>query len=210
VEFTHDSIAPTDHAIPVSDVVVEEQGEDLVVCTRDGRIRFELLEAMGEALSSLAVNSFRIMQPSEHNPRITIDRMVVSRESWSVRADDMDFVFLKDETERFLSTRRWLRAQGLPRLAFIKTPVEVKPVYMDFASTIFVDAFTKLVRRTVENGEPDARIVFSEMLPGTDQTWLCDAEGNTYTSELRVVAVDLSATNYAQAGENADKPNEKR
>lgn len=210
VEFTHDSITPTEHAISVSEVVVEEQGEDLIVCTRDGRIRFELLEAMGEALSSLAVNSFRIMQPSEHNPRVTIDRMVVSRESWSILADDLDYVFLKDEGERFLATRRWLRAQGLPRFAFIKTPVEVKPVFMDFASTIFVDAFTKLVRRTIENGEPDARIGFSEMLPGTDQTWLFDAEGNTYTSELRVVAVDLSATNYAQAEEHTDRLNEKR
>jgi hypothetical protein len=210
VEFTHDSITPTEHAIQVSEVVVEEQDGDLIVRTRDGRINFELLEAMGEALSSLAVNSFRIMQPSEHNPRVTIDRMVVSRESWSVLAEDLEYVFLKDEAERFLATRRWLRAQGLPRFAFIKTPVEVKPVFMDFASTIFVDAFTKLVRRTIENGEPEARIGFSEMLPGTDQTWLFDAEGNTYTSELRIVAVDLSATGYAKPGEHADGRNEKR
>jgi hypothetical protein len=31
------------------------------------------------------------------------------------------------------------------------------------------------------------------MLPRTDQTWLPDADGNTYTSEFRVVAVDLKA-----------------
>ena len=33
---------------------------------------------------------------------------------------------------------------------------------------------------------------FTEMLPGPDGCWLQDAAGHRYTSELRVVAVDLT------------------
>jgi hypothetical protein len=33
---------------------------------------------------------------------------------------------------------------------------------------------------------------FSEMLPGPEHLWLTDAQGNRYTSELRLTAVDLT------------------
>jgi hypothetical protein len=49
----------------------------------------------------------------------------------------------------------------------------------------------KLIRRTAE--QSGSTVTFTEMLPRTDQTWLPDADGNTYTSEFRVVAVDLKA-----------------
>jgi hypothetical protein len=37
------------------------------------------------------------------------------------------------------------------------------------------------------------RIRFTEMLPTPDQTWLGDADGNRYVSELRLVARDVRA-----------------
>jgi len=81
----------------------------------------------------------------------------------------------------------------------VKSPAEVKPVYVDFASTIYVGMVAKLIRRTAEQG--GAVVTFSEMLPGIDQTWLPDGDGQTYTSEFRVVAVDLKARG-APAGGN--------
>ncbi|URN14115.1 hypothetical protein LUW77_30555 [Streptomyces radiopugnans] len=39
----------------------------------------------------------------------------------------------------------------------------------------------------------------SEMLPTPEQAWLTDDEGNTYTSELRFVAVDRTVTDPAAA-----------
>jgi hypothetical protein len=33
-------------------------------------------------------------------------------------------------------------------------------------------------------------VVFSEMLPGPEQSWLADAAGNPYTAEMRPVFVD--------------------
>jgi len=40
------------------------------------------------------------------------------------------------------------------------------------------------------------------MLPAPDQTWLPDAEGNRYTSELRMVAVDLDHLGGEAGGVN--------
>jgi hypothetical protein len=79
----------------------------------------------------------------------------------------------------------------MPRFVFLSAPVEPKPCYLDFESPILVDIFCKIVRRTREAGTPDAAIEISEMLPRPDQIWLTDAEQNRYTSEFRIVAVDL-------------------
>ena len=188
----HDSICPPgQQAVPVSELLIEKVEGELVMRTRDGRFRCDLMEALGEALSVLAVNSFKVVEPAAHSPRLTVDRLVISRESWSFSAEELDFAFEKHEEARFLAARRWARAQALPRFAFVKSPAEVKPVYVDFASTIYVDMLAKLIRRTAE--QSGSTVTFTEMLPRLDQTWLPDADGHTYTSEFRVVAVDLKA-----------------
>jgi len=37
-----------------------------------------------------------------------------------------------------------------------------------------------------------AGVRFTEMLPGPEGCWLQDADGHRYTSQLRVIAVDLT------------------
>lgn len=194
VEFTFDSISPpgTD-VLPVSELVVEETAEGLIGRTRDGSKSFDILDSFGEALTQLAVNSLKIVPAAPHTPRITIDRMVISRESWTFKAAELWFAFEKDEAERFLAVRRWTHTHGMPRFAFVKAPVETKPMYVDFASTIYVNILAKLIRRTAEYEAGDETITFGEMLPGSDETWLPDADGQTYTSEFRFVALDLTA-----------------
>jgi hypothetical protein len=190
VATTHDSICPPgQQAVLVSELLVESVEGQLVMRTRDGRLCFDLMEALGQPLSALAINSFKVVETAAHSPRVTVDRLVISRESWSFSAEELDFAFEKDEAGRFLAARRWAHEQELPRFAFVKSPAEVKPVYIDFASTIYVDMLAKLIRRTAE--QSGSTVTFTEMLPRTDQTWLPDADGNTYTSEFRVVAVDL-------------------
>ena len=46
------------------------------------------------------------------------------------------------------------------------------------------------IRHTAELGA--YRVRFTEMVPWPDECWLCDADGNRYTSELRLTAVDLA------------------
>jgi hypothetical protein len=102
----------------------------------------------------------------------------------------MSFSFEKNDADRFIAARRWKEQSGIPRFVFVKVPVERKPFYVDFDSPICCDILAKMVRRTKQNGAPDARISVTEMLPLTEQSWLPDAEGRHYTSELRMVAVD--------------------
>jgi hypothetical protein len=193
LEFAEDSCGiPPSQSLPISTLVVEANRDQLIVRTRDGSRQFDLIVAFGEAIFNIATNFFRILKPAPHTPRVIIDKLVVCREAWTLVAGEISFAREKEETDRFLSARRWARAQGLPRFVFVKVPVEVKPFYVDFSSPVYVDILAKMIRRTVEHNSANASVSFSEMLPDAAHTWLPDAEGQRYTSELRVVALDLA------------------
>ncbi|HKV38773.1 MAG TPA: lantibiotic dehydratase [Blastocatellia bacterium] len=191
-----DSIFPDDVTIlPVADMIVEQNGDQLVMRSREGRLSFDIADTFGELLLPIVADYLGILTPAQHTPRITIDRLVVCREAWRIPALELTFANIKDEAERFLGARRWARANGIPRFVFVKSPLEGKPVYLDFASTIYVDIFAKLVRRTIEESKADepVSVTLTEMLPQLNQAWLHDSRGRTYTSELRFVALDLLA-----------------
>jgi hypothetical protein len=193
LEFAEDSCGiPPSQCLPISTLVVEAKRDQLIVRTRDGSKQFDLIVAFGEAIFNIATNFFKLLKPAPHTPRVVIDKLVVCREAWRFEAGEILFAREKEGTERFLSAHRWARAHGLPRFVFAKVPVEVKPFYVDFSSPVYVDILAKMVRRTVEQNSANASISFSEMLPDTEHTWLPDAEGQHYTSELRVVALDLA------------------
>jgi len=102
----------------------------------------------------------------------------------------MDFAFELDECERFVGARRWARAHRLPRLVFAKSPSEVKPVFVDLESPLFVTLLARLARGAHESRSGEATITLSEMLPDLEQAWLPDAAGEHYVSEIRFVVVD--------------------
>jgi hypothetical protein len=173
---------------PVTDLFVHQDGDELIVRSGKGDWQAPLLQVLGEQLSGVAVNSFKpIAREGEHNPRVTIDRLVISRESWSFPADQLAWAAVKNEADRFLAARRWRAEHGLPERAFYRVPVEDKPTYVDFGSLVYVNIFAKAIRRTViEQGS----VGLTEMLPDQDQLWLRDRDGGRYTAELRLVAVD--------------------
>ncbi|HSE17874.1 MAG TPA: lantibiotic dehydratase [Pyrinomonadaceae bacterium] len=192
--LTHDSFAPPgSKAIPAASLVVQKSAEGLVIRTRDDKVRFGIIEVIGDVLSSIVLNSFGILGPQPYQPRITIDRLVVCRETWRFSPKAMDFAFVKEESERFIAARRWSRTYDLPRFAFVKVPIERKPFYVDFDSPIYVNILAKMIRRTMDTGDPASEITVSEMLPSIDEVWLPDSEGRCYASEFRIVAVDLKA-----------------
>lgn len=178
-------------AIQISSLVVVEEDGMLVARTRDGRRRFDLIDLVGGLLQSFVIDSFRMIGARIHTPRISIDRLVIKRESWKFPVEALTFAGVKLQSDRFLETRRWAAGCRLPRMIFFKAPVERKPMFVDLDSPILVDLFCKAIRRTREAGLDDPSVEISEMLPTPDQVWLRDAAGNRYTSEFRVVAVDL-------------------
>jgi hypothetical protein len=169
-----------------ADLDVYRAGDRLVV--RSGEREFDLLEMIGEILTATVANAFRPVPDAPHRPRITLDRLVLCRESWTVAPQDAGWAFVKDERDRYAAARRWITGQGMPDRVFVKVPVEDKPSLADFTSLALVNMLAKAIRRTAqENAGP---VSFTEMLPGPTDLWLRDAEGNRYTSELRMVAVD--------------------
>lgn len=192
LEFSpQSSNCPRSRVIPISNFVVENSQGGLIVRTHDGRLNFDIVEFFGEILSFTTAHALEFIGGSNHTPRIVVDRLVISRESWSFQAVDLKFIDEKTEHDRFLEVRRWMRKHGLPRFAFAKLPVEVKPIYVDFDSLIYVEMLTKMIRRTLASDRAHEPITVTEMLPQPDQLWLRDHEGHQYTSELRIVAHDL-------------------
>nr|WP_139128826.1 non-ribosomal peptide synthetase [Micromonospora nigra] len=188
--FGHDSggLDPAT-SLPVGDCVLGPVDGVLTVSSRDGRYRLPLAEVLGEPLMLHLVQRFDIRRPADHQPRITVDRVVLARESWRFATAGLDFATLPDEGERFRRVRHWQREHGLPRHLFVKTPVEAKPFHLDLTSLASVDVLARAVRRTVAH-DPAATLRFSEMLPGPEHAWLTDAQGRHHTAELRLVAVD--------------------
>ena len=184
---------PPARAVPIGALVIEPEGEQLVARSRDGRLRFDIIEVFASLLSDLVANFFNIVPKRPYTPRLQIDRLVVRRETWNVAPAALPFVNAKSEAERFIEGRRWARQQGLPRWVFVKVPGETKPFYLDWDSPIYVEIFGKMIRQ-IEDASADLPLVsISEMLPQIDQLWLPDAQGERYTSELRLVAVDTIA-----------------
>jgi hypothetical protein len=180
-----------DHVLALSDAEVAEVDGRLVV--RGERLgTIEIVEFFGDVIAPLVAPSYRLLPKHAHTPRVTIDRLVVARESWTLSPEDFTFAHEADEHGRFVAARRFARKLGLPRFVFAKSTIEVKPVYIDLDSPLFVDALSKLARAGKEHVAGGVKIVLTEMLPATDESWLPDAAGERYTSELRLVAVDRS------------------
>ncbi|HEX5115474.1 MAG TPA: lantibiotic dehydratase [Pseudonocardiaceae bacterium] len=174
------------HLLRAVDLTVEQAGGRLWVTEPDGH-RFDVLDALAEMLMNLVVDTFGVFPEQRHTPRLTIDRLVVTRESWTFPADELTFAGEKAEADRFARARRWVRDNGLPRRVFAKVAQAEKPIYVDFDSPFTVGMLAKAVRSSGEAG----RIHLTEVLPDLENLWLTDENGESYTSELRLAVVDL-------------------
>ncbi len=194
IVFSHDQVPqPQLKWLLSQELVVEEVGTHLIVRTRDGRYHFDIIDVFALYINAIILNHFQITSQRSYTPRISIDKLVVQRESWRFPANSMPFAFKTEPTRQFLEARQWRQQQGMPRFIFVKAPIEPKPIYVDFASPIYVRLFAKLIRQTVQSELDNPQIVISEMYPAHDELWMADAAGQRYTSELRLVVLDTSA-----------------
>ncbi|MFD7660299.1 lantibiotic dehydratase, partial [Actinosynnema sp. NPDC059797] len=190
IVFGHDACGPgLRGSVPVGSCDVVEVGGRLLARSRDGRVDLDLVELLNEQVMAQLVQHFRLLPAGEHTPRVSLDRLVVAREGWRLPSAKCGFAFAADEPTRYLRAQAWRREHGLPRFAFVKSPVEHKPFYVDLESQPSVELFAHAVR-ALDREKPEAPMGIGEMLPGPDQLWLTDARGARHTAELRVVAVD--------------------
>jgi hypothetical protein len=169
------------------DLYVEDVGDRLHVRSRTADLDHDLIAFMDQYLGAEAMSHFKILPRRAHTPRITVDKLVISRERWQLeRAAVRELTEPATELERVRRVNAWARRLGLPRHVFGTVPHEPKPFYVDFGSPIYIDLFVRYLTNATALG-------LSEMLPGHDELWLSDASGKLYTSELRLAAVDPEA-----------------
>lgn len=142
-------------------------------------------EFFGEFLSALAVNLFRLPAPG---PRLILDNLVIRRATWTFELDELPAGVLTRTGYRPEVLGGWLAERGLPRHLFAQLPSEPKPFYVDLDSAVLVSNLARSWRR-----ETAGPVRLQEMLPDPDQLWLRDGDGNPYTTEFRMVAVDSAA-----------------
>jgi len=170
--------------IPVGELVVEERDQRLLVRRRDGSFRCDLIAFIERSLIGAGLHELRFGSGARHAPRVSVDRLVLCRESWRFEPRELAFALLATADERFREGALWARTLGLPRFVFVKTPKEPKAFYVDFHSPIYVEVLARAARRA------GGGISVTEMLPAHGELWLADARRRVYSSELRLVAVD--------------------
>ncbi|WP_352232336.1 lantibiotic dehydratase, partial [Micromonospora sp. NBRC 101691] len=99
VDQTADPELP--RAVNSADAVVEPRADQLVVVLPDGAV-FDVVDAFSHVLTTLVMDLFRILPEADHSPRVTVDRMVVARESWRFVAGELGFVDERVESRRFV------------------------------------------------------------------------------------------------------------
>lgn len=162
--------------------------EDGDLVDPSGELRIPLVDALGTAIFITAIRTFELLPDERHAPRVTIGRVVLRRESWNLPPAEVPH----DAAE----ISAFARARGMPRRLFAKSPLERKPMYLDVESPTLTRILCRHVRRAAAEA-PNESIRFTEMLPAPEQCWLQDLEGNSYVSELRLVAVASSARGEA-------------
>jgi Lantibiotic dehydratase, N terminus len=182
--------------LALAELVVEEAQGRLMVRSRDGSVALEVIHFLGELLSLVVLDGFRVLwsgarRPAGRMPRVRVGGLVVMRESWSLPVESVGFPTEADEAARYLAARRWAAERGMPRFVFAGVPGEIKPFFVDLGSVVSVNLLTTSLRRARQAGLAGERLTVTEMLPTPEQAWLPDGEGAGCCSELRLLLVDV-------------------
>jgi len=139
-------------------------------------------------------------------PRITFGDLVLERQTWTVPAASFPQRGAEEtDSHYYLGVNRWRRSHGLPRHVFARVAIDRtksratmgaeeadkaskkadkrpvfsrKPLAVDFDSWFSILLLENL-HRVSQSG-----LLVSEALPGPDQLWAHDHEGNRYVSEF--------------------------
>ncbi|TWH65090.1 lantibiotic dehydratase [Micromonospora olivasterospora] len=181
--------ADPDRVLPTVDVTVDDSDGRLVATARDGQ-RWPLTEVFSGLLAAHAVDGFKLVAAAPYTPRITLDRLVVARQTWRTTVSECGLADVTAERDRFLAVRRWRRDLGLPEQVYVKLGTETKPCFVDLSSPAYAAMFCAMVRAARGDGGDGVSLVVSEMLPTPQDAWVPDGAGRRYFSELRLHIVD--------------------
>lgn len=178
---------PPGPVIATADIVVTRDVGGLVATLPDGRT-YPLIAVLGEYVGYLTANRFQVLPAAPHSPRVTVDRLVIARETWRIPAAELIPLTAVPEPEAYRGLREIAAAHGIARHTFWRAAPGTKPIYLDLHSPVLGALLVRELRRVARLGE--ATVTFVEMYPGPNQLWLTDADGRRYTSELRITIAD--------------------
>ncbi len=175
--------------LPATGAIVSEVAGELVVTAQDGH-RWPVIEAFSALVAMHAAEAFKVMTERPHAPRITVDRLVLARETWRTTVAGTGLVDGTDPARRYLAVRRWRAELGLPDRVFVRVATELKPTYVDLTSPLYASRLCLMLRAAHRAGGAEVPVVVTEPLPDLGQAWLPDARGRRYVSELRLQVRD--------------------
>jgi hypothetical protein len=178
--------------VPVSSAWVERDGPDggdLVVTAPGGR-RWPLAEVFGRPLAELCVEVFKLTGRAEHTPRLVLGDMVMARQTWRTTAGTCPLAAETGDRQRYLAARAWRRDLDLPERVFVMVGTEIKPVYLDLTSPLYVSSAAAMIRSACLRDGTEVPLTVTEALPDPAQAWVPDAAGERYVSEIRLQFLD--------------------
>jgi hypothetical protein len=162
-----------------ADFDVVADGDRLVAVDRRRGPTLDLLHVCERRIKLRAAIGFSLADNAECGPRRYLGPLLIQRAHRRVDTHTLLQAASRGDTQ----LDAWRTARALPERAFVRSPRETKPIYVDFRSTVSVDMLIRLARQT-------ETLSIAEMYPDPDGLWLRDAAGRSYTSELRFMAVD--------------------
>jgi hypothetical protein len=182
--FAHAPGADPARVLPITSLAVTERGGALTAVARDGR-SWPVLDVFALLVAWSGLEALKQTSAGPHSPRITVDRLVVARETWRTTIGASGLT-VADRLPEYLAARRLRRTLGLPDKLFAKLSTEIKPVYLDLTSPRYLSAFCTMLRSARQKAGDDVEIVLTEMLPTAEDAWVPDSSGQRYFSELRI------------------------
>jgi len=182
--------------------VVNHRGVLLAIPRRGRGPEFDLLQVFERRIKLRAATAFSLAGDAPSGMRRYLGALMIQRRQWRISS----LSFLATREGRAERVRAWQKELALPDRVFVRSPIEVKPIYIDLASPISVELLVRFAR-------PAEYVDITEMYPGPEGLWLADGTGKVYTSELRFIAVDpesFASTKVWCAGSRLAKPNSRQ
>ncbi|MBK7857203.1 MAG: lantibiotic dehydratase [Archangiaceae bacterium] len=175
--FDFDSARPASQVLRAADL--EVVGGQVVHRAR--KLRWPLVQVMERRLKMICAAHFSLDSGAATAPRRQLGEVVIARARWRFTRPELGW--LEPGDGRLERARSFRERHRLPRRVFVRSPQEVKPLYLDLEAPLCLELLSRLSRAT-------EHLTLSEMLPDPDQLWLTDAAGARYVCELRCIAVD--------------------
>lgn len=177
--------ADPDRLVPVTALTVRPGPAGLTVHADDGR-SWPLLDVFAQLFDYQAWDTWKLAGAAGHTPRVTVDGLVLVRETWRTTVAETGLAAVTGDRDRYLAVRRWRRALGLPERVFVRVDTELKPCFLDLTSPVYTRLLCTLLRAARTRAGDGAGLTVTELLPGPADAWLTDAQGRRYSSELRL------------------------